>query len=122
MTHPCGHAAPTRRSQARESQARRAQARGHGFKLAARVAVLAVAAAGIAGFSATHKTVTITVNDESREVTTFAGSVGGVLAQEHIDYSERDLVAPGPAASVPRDGEIVIRTARPIELVIDGES
>ncbi|MDR3106626.1 MAG: ubiquitin-like domain-containing protein, partial [Bifidobacteriaceae bacterium] len=117
MTHPCGHAAPARRS-----QARRAAKRGRNVKLAARLTVLAVAASGIAGFSATHKTVTITVNDESRQVTTFAGSVAGVLAQEHISYSERDLVAPGPGAPVPRSGEIVIRTARPVELTIDGES
>jgi uncharacterized protein YabE (DUF348 family) len=80
-----------------------------------------VAAGGIAGFSATHKSVTITVDDQSREVTTFAGSVKGVLAQEHIAYTERDLVAPGPDAAVPRAGEIVVRTARQMELTIDGE-
>jgi uncharacterized protein YabE (DUF348 family) len=96
--------------------------RGRRIKLMARVAVLAVAAAGIVGFATAHKTVTVTVDGESHQVTTFAASVKGVLAQEHIQYTERDLVAPGPDASVPRSGEIVVRTARPIELDIDGES
>ncbi|MDR3106672.1 MAG: ubiquitin-like domain-containing protein, partial [Bifidobacteriaceae bacterium] len=70
--------------------------------MAARVAVLAVAAAGIAAFSAIHKTVTVTVDGVSHEVTTFASSVEGVLAHEHVVYPERDLVAPAPAAPVPR--------------------
>ncbi|MDR2564932.1 MAG: ubiquitin-like domain-containing protein [Bifidobacteriaceae bacterium] len=80
-----------------------------------------MAAAGIAGFAQAHKTVTVTVDGASREVTTFAGSVKGVLAQEHIAYTDMDLVAPGPDAAVPRSGEIVVRTARPMELTIDGE-
>ncbi|MDR2374352.1 MAG: ubiquitin-like domain-containing protein [Bifidobacteriaceae bacterium] len=84
--------------------------------------VLAVAAAGIVGFSAAHKNVTITVDGESREVTTFAGSVQGVLAQEHITYTDKDLVAPGLDAAVPRSGQIVVRTARPMELTIDGQA
>jgi uncharacterized protein YabE (DUF348 family) len=61
------------------------------------------------------------VNDQPREVTTFAATVEGVLAQESIEYSDLDLVAPAPGAAVPRSGQIVVRTARPMELVIDGE-
>ncbi|MDR0592088.1 MAG: ubiquitin-like domain-containing protein [Bifidobacteriaceae bacterium] len=121
MAHPSGHAAPNRRSLARQNRALRAARRGRGAKMAARLAVVAAAAAGIAGFSAAHKTVTITVDGASREVTTFAGSVEGVLAQEHIAYTERDLVAPALEAPVPRSGQIVIRTARQMDLVIDGQ-
>jgi uncharacterized protein YabE (DUF348 family) len=91
------------------------------IKLTARIAVLALAATGIVGFSAAHKTVTITVDGVSREVTTFAPTVASVLAAEDVSYTERDLVAPAPGAPVPRSGEIVVRTAHRMQLAIDGE-
>ncbi|MDR2252344.1 MAG: ubiquitin-like domain-containing protein [Bifidobacteriaceae bacterium] len=83
--------------------------------------MLALAAGGIAGFAAAHKTVTLTVDGESSVVTTFAWTVGGVLAAQDVAYTERDLVAPAPDAAVPRSGEIVVRTAQPIDLEIDGQ-
>jgi uncharacterized protein YabE (DUF348 family) len=116
-TSYCGHAAPTRRS----AERRRAD-RGRHFKLTARIAVLALAASGIAGFSATHKSVTLTVDGESRQVQTFASTVEGVLSAQGVVYTERDLVAPGPGAAVPRSGEIVVRTAHPLSVAIDGQS
>jgi uncharacterized protein YabE (DUF348 family) len=116
-TSPCGHAAPNRRS-----DQRRAVKRGRQIKLAARIAVLALAAAGIAGFSAAHKTVTLTVDGASRQVTTFASTVGGVLDANDVVYTERDLVAPAPSAAVPRSGEILVRTAHPLNLEIDGQT
>jgi uncharacterized protein YabE (DUF348 family) len=44
------------------------------------------------------------------------------LAAQEIVYTERDLVAPAPNAPVPRSGEIVVRTARPLALAVDGET
>ncbi|MDR1441174.1 MAG: ubiquitin-like domain-containing protein [Bifidobacteriaceae bacterium] len=116
-TYSCGHAAPKR--QARPGSL---EPRGRGLRLTARIAVLAVAATGIVGFSAAHKTVTVTVDGRSQEVSTFAGSVQGVLTQEHITYTDKDLVAPVPEAAVPRSGQIIVRTARPMEVTIDGKA
>jgi uncharacterized protein YabE (DUF348 family) len=91
-------------------------------KLTARVAVVALAATGIVGFSAAHKTVTVTVDGESREVTTFASTVEAVLDQQDVEYTDRDLVAPSPGSAVPRSGEIVVRTAHPLSLEVDGQA
>ncbi|MDR0365408.1 MAG: ubiquitin-like domain-containing protein [Bifidobacteriaceae bacterium] len=121
MTRPCGHAAPNGAKPTGRKAMRRAARKRQRIKTTSRVAVLAVAAAGIVTFSAAHKEVTINVNGQTSQVQTFAGSVAGVLAQEHVAYSDRDLVAPAPAAPVPRAGEIVVRTAMPMELNIDGE-
>jgi uncharacterized protein YabE (DUF348 family) len=84
--------------------------------------VLALAVGGIVGFTAAHKTVTLTVDGVSRQVTTFASTVGGVLDAQDVAYTERDLVAPAPTAAVPRSGEILVRTAHPLSLQIDGQS
>jgi uncharacterized protein YabE (DUF348 family) len=86
------------------------------------VSVIAVAGFGIGGFVTLNKTVTVDVNGERTVVTTLASTVGGLLADRGIDVSERDLVAPATTAPVPRDGEVVVRTARQLELEIDGRS
>jgi uncharacterized protein YabE (DUF348 family) len=72
-------------------------------------------------FAAAHKVVTLDVNGETSQVTTFANTVGGVLAAQDVKITERDLVAPALAAGVPRGGQIVVRSARPLALTIDGE-
>ncbi|MDR1393857.1 MAG: ubiquitin-like domain-containing protein [Bifidobacteriaceae bacterium] len=117
MSRPRGHAAPA----PRREQRRRAK-RSRQIKLTARLTVLAFAAAGIAGFAASYKTVTVTVDGVSNRVSTFASTVDAVLAAEGVSYTERDLVAPGPDAGVPRSGEIVVRTAHALSLQIDGDS
>ncbi|MDR1825170.1 MAG: ubiquitin-like domain-containing protein [Bifidobacteriaceae bacterium] len=119
MTRACGHAAPAPK---RRRDVRRAAKRSRFARITAQVAVTLVAAGGLVGFGAAHKSVTLVVDGHATEVTTFSGSVGGVLAQQGVTVSDRDLVAPGLDAAVPRDGEIVVRTARPLSLVIDGEA
>jgi uncharacterized protein YabE (DUF348 family) len=90
--------------------------------MVARIAAVTVAVAATAGFAVTHKTVTLTVDGQSREVSTFASSVHGVLVQEHISYTDKDVIAPGPGAPVPQTGQIVIHKARAMDLTIDGQS
>lgn len=67
-----------------------------------------------------HKTVTLDVDGELVEVSTFAGSVDAVLAEQGVEVGERDRVAPDTDAE-PRDGgEIVVRHARQVAVLTDG--
>jgi uncharacterized protein YabE (DUF348 family) len=96
--------------------------RGGAVRWTAKIAAVALAGAALTGFAATHKTVTLNVNGQVSEVTTFGGSVKSVLASQGIEVTERDLVIPGVDSGVPKGGQIVVRTARPMALTIDGES
>ncbi|HEY0117488.1 MAG TPA: transglycosylase family protein [Cellulomonas sp.] len=73
---------------------------------------------GSAAFAAAHKTVTLDVDGVPTSVSTFAGSVAGLLADEHVTVGTRDLVAPnGPLA----DGsEVVVRHAHLVTVARDG--
>jgi uncharacterized protein YabE (DUF348 family) len=79
-----------------------------------------VVAFGIGGFVTLNKTVAVDVNGDRTVVTTLASTVGGLLADRGVEVSERDLVAPATTAPVPRNGEVVVRTARELSLEIDG--
>ncbi|MDM8083277.1 transglycosylase family protein [Cellulomonas cellasea] len=83
----------------------------------AATAVLLVGS-GTAVAAAAHKTVSLDVNGETTTVTTWSGSVEGLLDEKDIEISERDLVAPLGAL---QDGaEIVVRHARQIDVQTDG--
>jgi len=107
-------------SRTHRANGRRASGRRRALGWTAKVTATVLAAGALTGFATAHKTVTLTVDGESTQVTTFGGSVGSVLAQEGVTYGERDLVAPAPGAAVPRGGEIVVRLAKPLSLNIDG--
>lgn len=67
-----------------------------------------------------HKTVTLDVDGETVEVSTFAGSVAGLLEDHEVLVGSRDVVAPGPT-DVLRDGdEVVVRHARSVTVLTDG--
>ena len=78
---------------------------------------------GTTAFVTSDKTVTISVDGQTREVRSFAGTVGEVLAGEGIAVDLRhDLVTPLPDAAL-RDGEsVVVRYGRPVLLTLDGET
>ncbi|WP_234346586.1 resuscitation-promoting factor [Cellulomonas timonensis] len=83
----------------------------------AATAVLLVGS-GTAVAAAAHKTVSLDVNGDTTTVTTWSGSVEGLLDEKDIEISERDLVAPVGAL---QDGaEIVVRHARQIDVQTDG--
>ncbi|MGH8891866.1 MAG: ubiquitin-like domain-containing protein [Actinomycetes bacterium] len=104
-------------------------ASGHRVPLHRRLPSLLVQAAVVLGlvvgttaFVTHDKTVTIAVDGKNREVRSFAGTVGDVLASEGITVDlEHDLVIPTPSHAL-RDGEsIVVRYGRPVLLTVDGE-
>lgn len=75
-------------------------------------------AGGGAAYAAAHKTVTLDVDGVQTAVSTFAGSVNGLLADEHVTVDTRDLVLPtGPLV----DGaQVVVRHAHLITVFRDG--
>ncbi|MBA2769801.1 MAG: DUF348 domain-containing protein, partial [Sporichthyaceae bacterium] len=88
-----------------------------------RAAVVLGLVIGTTAFVTSDKTVTIAVDGRTRDVRTFAGTVGDVLASEGIPVDlEHDLVTPMPDAGL-RDGEtVVVRFGRPVLLTVDGET
>jgi uncharacterized protein YabE (DUF348 family) len=85
------------------------------LRLGALAAVAVVLAGGsFATASAAHKTVTLDIDGRLTHVSTFAGSVSGLLDEKGVDVGSRDRVAPASTDSL-RDGdEIVVRHAHPV--------
>jgi len=82
--------------------------------------VLAVVA-GTFVYTSMHKTVTLSVDGEQQEISTFADDVGAVLADEGIELSGRDVIAPSTDAAVSDGTRIAVRFARPLDLTVDGD-
>ena len=87
--------------------------------IAAGVAV-AVLAGGTTAYGVAHKTVTLDVDGEITRVSTFAGSVDGVLADAGVDVDTRDTVAPASTTSLADGSQIVVRHARLVQVSVDG--
>jgi len=76
---------------------------------------------GTTAFVTSDRTVTVSVDGQTREVRTFAGTVGELLADEELLVdTAHDLVLPTPGQRL-RDGEsVVVRFGRPVLLSVDG--
>src|SRR5690554_221759 len=90
-------------------------------RLLAHAAVLTLVTAGTGAFATLHKTVEVDVNGAEIQVSTFGRTVADVLAAADIEITDMDLVVPGPWESASSGQEIVVRHARELDLVIDGE-
>jgi resuscitation-promoting factor RpfB len=82
--------------------------------------VLGLAAGGVA-FSIARKTVTVSVDGSTKQVTTFGDTVADVLNKEHIDVGAHDAVAPAPSASISDGTRIAVSYGRPLTLTVDGK-
>ena len=81
-------------------------------------AVALVLAGGSAAFAHAQKTVTLDVNGEVVQRSTFAGSVEGFLDDQGVVVGERDVVSQRGAL---REGsEIVVRHAHQVSVSVDG--
>jgi uncharacterized protein YabE (DUF348 family) len=68
-----------------------------------------------------HKTVALTIDGESRRLTTFAPTVADLLLSEKLSLTEADLVSPSPKHWL-REGEAVtIQRAAQIPILADGK-
>ncbi|KQS68439.1 resuscitation-promoting factor [Modestobacter sp. Leaf380] len=67
-----------------------------------------------------QKSVTLTVDGESREVSTYASTAGELLADEGLEVASADVVLPSGDAEVADGDTVVLSRARPLELTVDG--
>jgi len=76
---------------------------------------------GVFTFTNMRKTIALSVDGQSREITTYAASVSDLLDDEGIELAEHDVVAPDVNADL-RDGlSVVVRYAQQLSLEVDGE-
>lgn len=83
----------------------------------AALGVLASAGIGVAG---SHSELTLEVDGVSRPVSTWQPTVGAALTQLGIELGPHDLVSPSVDEALADGSTVVVRTARPFDLEIDG--
>lgn len=86
---------------------------------AASVAVVAVAGIGVAS---SHRDAVLEVDGVSRPVSVWGTTVEDVLEAAGVTPGEHDLVSPDPGATVADGDTVIVRTAQPFEVAIDGET
>ena len=104
----------------RTARARRRHRR-RGAALVAGVATLAVMGAGAAVASDAHKSVTLDIDGDVTKVSTWSGSVAGVLAERGLTLGEHDIVAPTPEAALNDGTAVTVRLARQVT-ISDGDT
>ncbi|GAB3694920.1 transglycosylase family protein [Corynebacterium nasicanis] len=90
-------------------------------RLAAGGVLGAVLVGGVAVAGA-QKDVTLDVNGETTELTTLSRDVAGALEAAGVTVGAQDLVYPAPSESLSKGETITVRTAKPVAVVIDGET
>nr|WP_281381014.1 resuscitation-promoting factor [Nocardioides panaciterrulae] len=84
------------------------------------VAVLAVAGTTI-GYAHMGKTVTLSLDGQTQQVTASGDTVGDVLDAQGIHVDNHDMVAPALGQQVDDGSEISVRFGRPLKLEVDGK-
>ncbi|MGR3934942.1 ubiquitin-like domain-containing protein [Streptomyces sp. BRA346] len=83
--------------------------------------VVAALAGGTSAFVAQDKAVRLSVDGHARTLHTYADDVAELLADEDVDVSPHDIVAPAPGQPLTSGAEIAVRYGRPVTLTVDGE-
>ena len=87
------------------------------------VALVVAAVAGTTvGYAALTRSVTLSLDGETRQVSALGGTVGEVLEGEGVELGPHDEVAPPLDQAVGDGTEIAVRFGRPLELNVDGET
>jgi resuscitation-promoting factor RpfB len=77
---------------------------------------------GCVAYYLAQKSLTLTVDGQSRPVRTYAGTVGEVLEDEGLVPAAHDVVLPAEDAEVSDGDTVVLNRARPLRLTVDGVS
>ena len=91
------------------------------IRIGALTTALIVVAGGAFAVANAHKTVTLDVDGEISQVSTFAGSIAGLLDEQGVETVERDVVAPDSDADLRGGDDVVVRHAHPVTVLVDGE-
>jgi uncharacterized protein YabE (DUF348 family) len=77
---------------------------------------------GTLAFFVAQKSVTLTVDGQTRQVGTYASTVGDVLDEVGLETAAHDVVLPSAGQTVADGDAVVVNRARPLELTVDGVS
>lgn len=69
-----------------------------------------------------HKDVTLDVNGKIMKASTMSGDVAGVLNDEGVKVTDKDLITPGLDEGVSGSETVTVRSARQVALTVDGQS
>ena len=75
---------------------------------------------GLVAYFLAQKSLTLTVDGQSRTVNTYAGTVSEVLQDQGLKTAAHDVVLPAPDAVVTDGDTVVVNRARPLALTVDG--
>jgi uncharacterized protein YabE (DUF348 family) len=95
--------------------------RGRKPLLIAVAAIVALLATAGGTLTALAKTVTISVDGATQQVTTLSGSVDGALSAAGVTVGKHDVLAPAGAAGISDGSKIVIQRGRLFSVSIDGK-
>jgi uncharacterized protein YabE (DUF348 family) len=84
--------------------------------------VLLMLVGGLAAWFLAQKSVTLTIDGQSRTVHTYADTVSDVLADEGLTTAAHDVVLPAPSTTLSSGDTVVVNRARPLRLTVDGVS
>jgi uncharacterized protein YabE (DUF348 family) len=86
--------------------------------------LFAVVLVGLVGgcfaYFAAQKSITLTVDGQARDVSTYADTVGEVLEDEGLEPAAHDVLLPAADAQVSDGDAVVLNRARPLKLTVDG--
>lgn len=77
-------------------------------------------ATGAVAYGSARKTVELDVDGQITTVTTFAGSVDGLLEEQGVDVGDRDQVVPDVDAALRGGSDVVVRYGREVPVQVDG--
>jgi uncharacterized protein YabE (DUF348 family) len=75
---------------------------------------------GCLAYFVAQKSITLTVDGQAREVSTYADTVGEVLDDEGLHPAAHDVLLPSAGSPVSDGDAVVLNRARPLTLTVDG--
>ncbi|WP_235535331.1 ubiquitin-like domain-containing protein [Oerskovia sp. Root918] len=90
------------------------------WPLVAGATAVALVATGAVAYGSAKKTVELDVDGNTTTVSTYAGSVEGLLAEEGVRVTDRDLIAPAADAPLKNGADVVVRYGRQVTVQTDG--
>jgi resuscitation-promoting factor RpfB len=91
------------------------------LKLLIECAIAAALVVGVSGYARSDSAIALSVDGDAHTVESHAATVEELLAEQDVVVSERDFVEPELSATLTDVDEVVVRHARPIQVVIDGQ-
>jgi uncharacterized protein YabE (DUF348 family) len=84
--------------------------------------VLLALIAGVGAYTTFDKAITLSVDGQTRQVHTFAATVGDLLAAQDVHTGQHDLVAPSPGSSLVDNTVVAVRFGHQIALDVNGQT